>query len=61
LSAAHEDEVPQRERAMQRFTSAPDRAYDYVYSNYGTVGLIVCGVAVVVAVVSLLIWYDRTR
>jgi hypothetical protein len=46
---------------MDRLSSYPDRAYDYIYGNYGTVGLIVCGVAVVVAVVSIFIWFDRSR
>jgi hypothetical protein len=46
---------------MRSFSTYPEKAYDYVYYTYGTVGLIVCGVAFVVAIVSLLIWYDRTR
>ena len=46
---------------MDKIGSYPDRAYDYIYGNYGTVGLIVCGVALVVAVVSLMIWFDRAK
>ncbi|MBO0699114.1 MAG: hypothetical protein J2P46_12025 [Zavarzinella sp.] len=46
---------------MDSITSYPDKAYDYVYGNYGTVGLIVIGVAFVVAVVSLFIWLDRSK
>jgi hypothetical protein len=46
---------------MDKFTSYPDQAYDYIYGNYGTVGLIVVGVGLVVAVVGLFIWFDRSR
>ena len=46
---------------MDKFTSYPDQAYDYIYGHYGTVGLIVVGVGLVVAVVGLLIWFDRSR
>jgi len=43
------------------FTSYPERAYDYVYGHYGTIGLIVLGVAFVVAIVSIMIWFDRSK
>jgi hypothetical protein len=46
---------------MSDITSAPGQAYDYIYGHYGTVGLIVAGVAIVVAIVGLFIWFDRRR
>lgn len=49
------------ERAMDQILSMPGQAYDYVYGQHGTVGLIVVGVMIVVAVVSVLIWFDRRK
>jgi hypothetical protein len=46
---------------MDKFTSMPGQAYDYVYFHYGTVGLIVCGVGIVVAIVGVFIWFDRSK
>jgi hypothetical protein len=46
---------------MDTIISYPGMAYDYIYGNYGVVGLIVAGVAIVVAIVSLLIWLDRRK
>ena len=46
---------------MQEFTSYPAQAYDYVYGNFGLTGLIVAGVAIVVAAVSMMIWFDRRK
>jgi len=46
---------------MDDITSFPGRAYDYIHYQYGTVGLIVTGVMVVVAIVSLFIWFDRRK
>ena len=46
---------------MEKLSSYPDKAYDYVYGNYGTVGLIICGVGVVVAVICIFIWLDRSK
>lgn len=48
-------------RVMQTFTSLPGQAYDYVYGNFGNVGLIVAGVVIVVAVVSVFIFLDRRK
>jgi hypothetical protein len=50
-----------RERVMEKLSSYPDQAYDYIYGNYGTVGLIVTGVAVVVGVICIFIWFDRSK
>jgi hypothetical protein len=46
---------------MNNLTSLPGQAYDYVYGSYGNVGLIVGGVVVVVAIVSVLVWLDRRK
>jgi hypothetical protein len=46
---------------MEKLSSYPDQAYDYIYGNYGTVGLIITGVAVVVAVICIFIWFDRSK
>ena len=46
---------------MDSISAYPDQAYNYIYGNYGTVGLIVVGVALVVAVVSIFIWIDRSQ
>lgn len=46
---------------MDRITSFPGYAYDYIYGNYGMVGLIVAGVGIVVAVVGVFIWFDRRK
>lgn len=46
---------------MSNLTSLPGQAYNYVYGNYGTVGLIVAGLMIVVAIVGTLVWFDRRK
>jgi hypothetical protein len=46
---------------MDEIISFPGRAYDYIDGQYGTVGLIVAGVMIVVAIVSVFIWFDRRK
>ncbi len=46
---------------MDQITSFPGDAYDYIHGNYGTIGLIVAGVCLVVAMVSVFIWLDRRK
>jgi hypothetical protein len=46
---------------MNEITSLPGQAYDHINHNYGTVGLIVAGVMIVVAIVSVCIWFDRRK
>jgi len=46
---------------MDQITSFPGYVYDYTYVNYGTVGLIVIGVGIVVGIVGVLIWFDRRK
>ena len=46
---------------MDQITSFPGFAYDYIHGNYGTVGLIVAGVGIVVAIVGVFIWFDRRK
>ena len=46
---------------MREITPYPGQAYDYIYGNFGLTGLIVAGVAIVVAGVSMMIWFDRRK
>ncbi|HJZ92189.1 MAG TPA: hypothetical protein VKE40_15040 [Gemmataceae bacterium] len=46
---------------MNEITAMPGKAYDYINGHFGTVGLIVTGVAIVVLIVSILIWFDRRK
>jgi hypothetical protein len=46
---------------MDKYSQMPGQAYDYIYNNYGTPGLIVAGVAIVLAVVGVFIWLDRRK
>jgi hypothetical protein len=46
---------------MNTVTSFPSQAYDYVNGNYGTIGVIIAGVAIVLAAVSVMIWFDRRK
>ena len=39
----------------------PSRAYDYVYGCYGWFGVAFAGVALVVLVVCIMIWFDRRK
>ena len=47
--------------AMDTIISIPGRAFDYVNGQYGTVGLIVIGLMVVVGIVGVLTWFDRRK
>jgi hypothetical protein len=46
---------------MDNLTKYPGQAYDYIYGHYGTVGLIVAGVMIVVGVISIFVWLDRRK
>ena len=46
---------------MRDVASYPGQAYDYIYTNFGLTGLIIAGVAIVVAVVSMMVWFDRRK
>ena len=46
---------------MDTIISIPGRAFDYVNGQYGTVGLIVIGLIVVVGIVGVLTWFDRRK
>lgn len=46
---------------MDSIIAFPGRAYDYVQGQYGTVGLIVVGVMIVVAIVGFFVWLDRRK
>ena len=46
---------------MREISSYPSQAYDYIYGHYGLTGLIVAGVAIVVAGVSMMVWFDRRK
>lgn len=46
---------------MDSIFSYPEQAYDYVNGRYGTIGLIVAGLLIVVAAVGVFIWLDRRK
>lgn len=46
---------------MDQIISLPEHAYDYVYGQYGTIGLIVASLMIVVAIVGVFIWWDRRK
>ena len=46
---------------MNSVSDYPSQAYDYIYANFGLTGLIVAGVGIVVAGVSMMVWFDRAR
>jgi hypothetical protein len=46
---------------MNSIGKYPEQIYDYIYGNYGMIGLIVAGVGVVVAFISVMVWFDRRR
>lgn len=46
---------------MDSLTSAPGQAYDYVYGQFGMVGVIAAGLLLFVGGLSVLFWYDRRR
>jgi hypothetical protein len=46
---------------MREISAYPGQAYDYIYTNFGLTGLIIAGVAVVVAGVSMMVWFDRRK
>jgi len=52
---------PSEVRAMDDLFSLPGRAYDYVYSTHGYIGLLVAGLAVVVGIVFVFIFFDRRK
>jgi len=54
-------EAPDPRPLMNRITNYPGQAYDYINGNYGLTGLIVAGVGIVVAVICLMVWFDRAR
>jgi hypothetical protein len=46
---------------MDQIISLPGQAYDYVYGHYGTIGLIIAGLLIVVTIVSVMVWFDRRK
>jgi hypothetical protein len=46
---------------MNHFASYPELAYDHIYRNYGTIGLIIAGIVIVVGVLSVFFWFDRRK
>ena len=53
--------LSQPRAVMNSVTNYPAQAYDYVYGQFGTVGLIVAGVGLVVGAISCMVWFDRRR
>jgi hypothetical protein len=39
----------------------PGRAYDHIYGQFGWVGLTFAGLALVVTIVGVMIWFDRRK
>jgi len=39
----------------------PGRAYRYIDAQYGTIGLIVAGLMIVVALIGVFVWMDRRK
>jgi hypothetical protein len=46
---------------MSNLFSLPGQAYDYVYGNFGSIGLMIAGVVIVVGIVGALVWFDRRK
>jgi hypothetical protein len=46
---------------MDDILSIPSRAYHYVNNQYGTIGLIVVGLLITVAIVGVFVWWDRRK
>lgn len=46
---------------MDDILSLPTRAYNYINIQYGTIGLIVVGLLIAVAIVGAFIWFDRRK
>jgi hypothetical protein len=39
----------------------PGRIYDYLYNGFGWFGLAVAALLLVLAIVSIMVWFDRRR
>lgn len=46
---------------MNDLLSMPNRAFQYVDAQYGTIGLIVAGLMIAVGVIGVFIWIDRRK
>ncbi|WP_020470539.1 hypothetical protein [Zavarzinella formosa] len=46
---------------MDDIVALPGRAFRYVDAQYGTIGLMVVGLMIVVAVIGIFIWLDRRK
>jgi hypothetical protein len=46
---------------MNDMISFPSRAYHYVDTQYGTIGLIFAGLLVVFSFVGAMVWWDRRK
>jgi hypothetical protein len=53
--------ISERERVMDSILSLPGQGYDYIHGHFGTTGVIFAGVMLVVAIVAVMIWYDRRK
>lgn len=47
--------------SLDAISRSPGQAYDYIEGHFGLPGLIVAGVMIVLAVVSICIAFDRRR
>ncbi len=39
----------------------PGQAYDHIYATYGWFGVAFAGLGVVLAVIGIMVWFDRRR
>jgi hypothetical protein len=46
---------------MDALLSFPNRTYRYIDAEYGSLGLIMAGLLIVVAAIGLLTWIDRRK
>ena len=46
---------------MDRISSAPGQAYDYIHTQFGMIGVIAAGLLVFVAALSVIFFFDRRK
>jgi len=46
---------------MDELLSYPVNAYNYVYGQYGTIGVIVSALMITVGLIGIFIWNDRRK
>jgi hypothetical protein len=46
---------------MDSLSSAPGNAYDYIYGQFGMIGVIVAGLVLLVSCLTVVFWFDRRK